>query len=446
MAEAAEFFHLGLTNLLSASLRNLAMNRRVRHNGEGSIYPYRKGFAAYTWVTKPDGTRARKYVYGKDRETVHGKWVKLYTQAQQGPISTATLKVSQYLHYWLAEKIEPNRAPSTYAGYETYTRLYINPVLGNKRLDRLRAKDVQVWINSIPKLCQCCLQKKDAKRKRPTGEKNARGSAQRCCAIGKCCGDHPSPRTIRNIRDCLRAALTSAIEDDLISRNVAAKIKLPSGWGNENKKKRKAWTSNEARQFLESARADGDPMYAAYVLVLVLGLRKGEALGMSWEDVDLNDGELTIEFQLQRVRRKLRRRKVKTPTSEAPLPLPDICLTALRLRKGRQETDRAKADEIWRDGVLVFTTRHGTPIEPRNFNRSWDARVAKAGLRKITIHNARRTCGSLLADLGVHPRVAMQILRHADFKITMEIYTEVSDEQTRAALKRLGESLDQPPQ
>src|SRR5882757_9715799 len=64
-------------------------------------------------------------------------------------------------------------------------------------------------------------------------------------------------------------------------------------------------------------------------------------------------------------------------------------------------------------------------IEPRNLNRSWDARCAKAEVRKITIHDARRTCGSLLADLDVHPRVAMAILRHAQVSITMGIYTMV---------------------
>lgn len=67
-------------------------------------------------------------------------------------------------------------------------------------------------------------------------------------------------------------------------------------------------------------------------------------------------------------------------------------------------------------------------------------RCEKAGVRTITVH-ARRTCGSLLADLDVHPRVAMQILRHAQFSITMEIYPQVSSEQTREALRRLGESL-----
>ena len=91
----------------------------------------------------------------------------------------------------------------------------------------------------------------------------------------------------------------------------------------------------------------------------------------------------------------------------------------------------------------MFTTRYGTPIEPRNFNRSWGTRCAKAGVRKITVHDGRRSCGTLLADLDVHPRVAMQILRHADFSLTMEIYTLASSAATRTALKRLGDSLDE---
>jgi len=89
----------------------------------------------------------------------------------------------------------------------------------------------------------------------------------------------------------------------------------------------------------------------------------------------------------------------------------------------------------------VFTTRWGTPIEPRNFNRSFHARCASAGVRRIRVHDTRHTCGSLLAALDVHPRVAMQILRHSKISITMEIYTEVPDASTREALRRLGERL-----
>ncbi len=91
--------------------------------------------------------------------------------------------------------------------------------------------------------------------------------------------------------------------------------------------------------------------------------------------------------------------------------------------------------DSWINTGLVFTTRHGTPIEPRNFNRSFDRRIIKAEVSKITVHGTRKTCGSLLAALDVHPRVAMQILRHSKIAVTMEIYTEVPSAATRDALK-----------
>jgi integrase len=232
----------------------------------------------------------------------------------------------------------------------------------------------------------------------------------------------------------LRSALSQAVTEDLITRNVAAPVKLTT----PRSRKGNAWSGEEARRFLESARDDLDPLYGAYVLVLVLGLRKGEVLGRTWDDVDLDQGELSIGFQLQRVGRQLLHRETKTEGSEATLPLPDICATALKFRREQQEHDRAVAGPKWQGSRLVFTTRYGTPIEPRNFNRAYDVRIVKAGVRKITVHDARRTCATMLADLDVHPRVAMQVLRHAKFSITMEIYTQVSSTATREALKPLG--------
>ena len=97
--------------------------------------------------------------------------------------------------------------------------------------------------------------------------------------------------------------------------------------------------------------------------------------------------------------------------------------------------------DSWINTGLVFTTRHGTPIEPRNFNRSFDRRIIKAEVSKITVHETRKTCGSLLAALDVHPRVAMWILRHSKIAVTMEIYTEVPSAATRDALKKLSQWL-----
>ncbi len=112
-------------------------------------------------------------------------------------------------------------------------------------------------------------------------------------------------------------------------------------------------------------------------------------------------------------------------------------MTALKLRRQQQDADREHAASGWTETGLVFTT----PIEPRNFTRSFDRRIGKAQVRRITVHGTRKSCGSLLAALDVHPRVAMQILRDSKIAITMEIYTEVVSSATREALRKLGDQL-----
>ncbi len=106
---------------------------------------------------------------------------------------------------------------------------------------------------------------------------------------------------------------------------------------------------------------------------------------------------------------------------------------------------RAALAELGRAGTKQGSTsppRAAGPIEPSNFRRSFANACAKAKVRKVHVHATRKTCASLLVALDVHPRVAMQILRHSQISVTMNIYSEVSSEETRKALKRLGEQLD----
>ncbi|MEU7826212.1 tyrosine-type recombinase/integrase [Catellatospora sp. NPDC049133] len=153
----------------------------------------------------------------------------------------------------------------------------------------------------------------------------------------------------------------------------------------------------------------------------------------------LDKAELVANSQLQRVGTRLLRRESKTETSDASLPLPGICVSALTWHR---DALKAEGAPVGPDDLL-FTTMTGMPVEPRNFNRFWDRQVYSAGARRITVHDARRTCATLLRDLNVHPRVAQRILRHAQVSITLEVYTEVTDEATRDALRQLGESLDE---
>jgi integrase len=404
---------------------------RQRANGEGSIFPYRNGYAAYVWVTTPDGSRRRKWAYGKTREETHGKWLKLHESARRGPVATKSPRLAEYLAYWLREVVvPPSYAPLTCSTYETMTRLYIVPTLGGRQLDKLSLRDVRAWLSRLRDTCQCCAQGKDARRPEPR---------RHCCALvpAHCCRQVASDRTIRDAWTILCSALTNAVTEELIARNVASLAHVAK----PRKRKVRPWTAEEARQFLESARREDDPLYAAYVLILVLGLRKGEVIGLTWAAVNLETAELDVSWQLQRVRGQLLHRETKTEASDARLPLPAICIAALRMRQQAQARAREGMEGRWIETGLVFTTLAGTPFEPRNFNRRFETRCARAGVRRITVHDTRHTCATLLAALDVHPRVAMRILRHAQIDVTMNVYTEVSDAKTLQALRRLGKQL-----
>jgi len=141
------------------------------------------------------------------------------------------------------------------------------------------------------------------------------------------------------------------------------------------------------------------------------------------------------------VRSGLVRRPTKTEASDAYLPLPTLCVRALEVRRPTQDRQRAHS-EVWHDSQLVFTTPLGTPIDPRNFHRAFVARCKRAKVPVTPVHAARKACATLLVALDVHPRVAMQILRHSQIAVTMDIYSKVTSESTRDAVRRLGSELD----
>src|SRR5262249_31434146 len=151
------------------------------------------------------------------------------------------------------EIVKPNLAPGTYVAYEVACRLYIVPGLGKKKLN-LPSRDAQTWINEVARTCQCCAQGRDARRRK---------GKRRCCAIGRCCRSLLSPASLGHIRRTLRSMLGQAMAEDSATRNVAKHLRLPAS----RPARRSSWSTDEARKFLESAREDGDPLYAAYVLV-----------------------------------------------------------------------------------------------------------------------------------------------------------------------------------
>jgi integrase len=178
--------------------------------------------------------------------------MELLGRSQQGiPAPDRTWKLGEYLEHWM-ERIAPaSLRPTTLQLYATMIRLYIEPSLGRHRLDRLTVAHVQTWINVRIKA-----------------------------------GD--SPRKVQVMRNVLSAALSRAVREELLTRNVARLAEIPIA----HVRKVKPWSVAEAKAFLAAARED--PLYPAFVLMLFLGLRRGEALGLSWTDVHFDRGEIDV--------------------------------------------------------------------------------------------------------------------------------------------------------
>jgi integrase len=155
-------------------------------------------------------------------------------------------------------------------------------------------------------------------------------------------------------------------------------------------------------------------------------------LALQWSDIDLDTASVHVHREIQRVGGRLVLSETKTLDSEAGLPLPPLCLSVLR------DHMPSPTHPVSR---FVVSTRNGGPVDPRNFYRSFQNRLAHAGVPRIPLHGTRHTCASLLVELDVHPRVAMQILRHAKIATTMDIYSHVPTAATRTAISQIGLAL-----
>ncbi|MEV0187191.1 site-specific integrase [Kitasatospora purpeofusca] len=367
-------------------------------NGAGTVTKRKDGrYQAAVYVPQPDGTSARKFVYGKTWDECDGKRKELVERAKQGIATpTRSAKLAEWLPYWLEHFIAADRKKTTHAKYETHVRRYLVPLLGTKGLESLSPRDVRTFLAKVTK--------------------------------------QSSAATAKESHRVLRSALSAACRDELIVRNVAMLVQPPRVTSRDIK----PWTLAQTRTFLSAARAD--PLYAAFVLAIALGMRRGEIIGLRWSEVDLDHRVLVVREQVQRVRGELYADTTKSG-KRRPVPLPRICVAALRWHRLRQDETRRAAGEDWQDTGYVFTTRTGRPVEPSNLYRSF-VRVSKAaGVPAIRLHDTRHGCATLLVASGVPARVVMEILGHSQIGLTMNVYTHVAQDTQREALGNMDRLL-----
>ncbi|CAM5468391.1 site-specific integrase [Streptomyces pilosus] len=404
-----------------------------RANGEGTITKRKDGrYHAAAYVYRPDGTRTRKFVYGKTRNEVAGKLTEMQEMTRQGiPAASSTMAFGDYLTYWLAAIAPERLKPATLNSYEGLTRLYIRPALGKKRLNRLSPADVRRFLAEFKAACLCCL--RGADEERPEGKRT-------CCAVGRCCGRRPSARTVQYVHAVLRSALQQAIREELIVRNVARIVETPT----VESKEVRPLDAGEVRLLLKVARPHR--LYALWLLLISTGLRRGEVLSLTWSDIDLSAGTLRVRRNVQRIRRELIFGTPKTMRSVRTVSLPQRCVRALAEHRERQERERKVAGKKWQPAPgqpagLVFTTSTGRVTDPRSLNRMLTILCRDAKVRRVRVHDLRHTCASLLLAQGVDARTIMETLGHSTITMTLDTYAHVMGTTLRAAADRMDDAL-----
>jgi len=315
-------------------------------------------------------------------------------------VNVTDVTVGAYLNTWLTGKHALK--PKTVALYADMSTNYLVPHLGNIRLLELRAHHLDRMYAAITM----------GMRGRPL-----------------------SPSTIRRVHAVLRSALNTAVKRRLIPYSPAEHIELAP----ENPKRPKPWTPEQCHIFLRHA-AD-DRLANLYQLMLVTGMRRGEAIGLRWEDVDLHGQCLFIVQQITEVRGKSMVGTPKTKRGTRLVPIDIETAAMLRRHREGQSVERLAWGPSWNDAGLVFTRENGLPLRPEYATRHFQALVEEAGLPAIRLHDLRHTNASLALLAGVEMKVVSERLGHSQISVTADLYTHVNRGLGRDAADRIAKVL-----
>ena len=305
-------------------------------------------------------------------------------------VEPSSQSLGLYLQFWLRAQQAQLRA-STLQSYESAVELHIAPRIGDVRLQAVTASTLDVLYADL-------LQ---------DGRRDGRGGL--------------SPHTVRNIHAVLRKALSDAARKGSILRNPAEAADPPKL--GRSQVAMETWTPEQLRSFLN--HTIGDRLYAAWVVAATTGMRRGEVLGLRWQDIDLEGMRLSVRQTLLSVEYDLVFSTPKTRKGTRSIALDTTTVSALRAHKARQAEERLAWGPGWGDSGLAFTRENGSPIHPDLFSKRFGHQVKAAALPDIRLHDLRHTHATLALQAGIHPKVVSERLGHANVAITLDTYTHV---------------------
>ena len=388
-----------------------------RANSEGSIYRRASDgryAAAVTWRDRETGLTRRKAYYGDTRAEVRAKLAAAIERRDSGtPVTDASTTVGDWATTWLETTLRASpRKATTKELYRRLVHTCLMPTrLARRRLDQLRPSHLDDFIIELGSA---------------GGRRGTAGDVQRPALAAA---------TVQRVFYVTRLILEGAVREGLLGRNPATVVRPPRA----PRRVARFLSAAEVEAFLGAARPTRS--YPLLAFIAATGVRKGEALGLAWKDVDLSAREVSIRATLARVEGRLVTSEPKTASSRRTLPLSAPVVRLLRDVAAEQERERRHASNLWIETGLVFTTETGGPIDPRNVLRAAAVAAAKAGLAGVTVHTLRHSAATAMLEAGVHLKAVSEVLGHADIRITADVYGHVSSEVARAAMDSLGDRM-----
>ncbi len=322
-------------------------------------------------------------------------------------VEPSRLSVAEYLEIWLCDSARPNVAPKTYERYEEIVRSNLAPGLGHHRLEKLRPLHIQGFYTEV------------LTRKRKSGSGPL------------------SAQSVLHFHRVLHRALGQAVKWQLLARNPVDAVEPPR----PERKEIQTLTDEELIALLR--HADGSRVYMPILLGMTTGLRRGEILGLRWQDIDLEAGQAKICQSLEQTRSGLRFKPPKSDRSRRQIALPQMTVDALMQHKRAQREDRLRLGSAYADSDLVITPSDGQAWPPNSFSSAFQSFIRRSDLPRLRFHDLRHCHATQLLRAGIHPKVVSERLGHSKIGVTLDIYSHVmpgmQDEAARSVDRVLGQ-------